>query len=176
MLFGPSKMIFNSVWWSSYMIEASYYHDIKHNENYGKLYAQFKPRVNVILMTFCTEEGLAMVSLAHCSTSWFVLPRCKVSYLQESLYNFSYDDKECDIYALAGECNANPAWMYYNCKASCGWCHSSTGIPFCLSNNNGELNLCKCNKTKMTNFRSLHRWHFRMFFFQIINESHYSET
>ena len=51
------------------MIEASYYHDIKHNENYGKLYAQFKPRVNVILMTFCTEEGLAMVSLAHCSTS-----------------------------------------------------------------------------------------------------------
>lgn len=32
------------------------------------------------------------------------------------------NDSDCEVYAKAGECSANPAWMLHNCKASCDWC------------------------------------------------------
>lgn len=45
-----------------------------------------------------------------------------------------FESKDCDTYAKAGECSANPAWMNYNCKASCGWCKASSSK--CYRNEN----------------------------------------
>ncbi|XP_022332922.2 macrophage mannose receptor 1-like isoform X2 [Crassostrea virginica] len=39
-------------------------------------------------------------------------------------YNLYTSDKNCDLWAAAGECSKNPLWMANNCKQSCQMCVS----------------------------------------------------
>lgn len=42
-------------------------------------------------------------------------------------YNLHVSDKQCDIWASAGECDKNPLWMANNCQQSCQRC-----LPDCI--------------------------------------------
>lgn len=60
-------------------------------------------------------------------------PITKILILKEQFnlaahcYNLHVSDKQCDIWASAGECDKNPLWMANNCQQSCQRC-----LPDCI--------------------------------------------